>query len=231
MLIYGTVEVIAIYAPRPHFDDVPPGQPFTDPIHHLAARGLILGYGNGRFGPNDIVNRAQMAALIARAIPLGPDTAPTLLVPPACVVAGTWDCENWGNDFQDRGGLDPNLWRNVGTLQHYGVASGYDGINFGPNDDVTHAQTISFITRMMIKKGYWTSQPGAPQLFPGVPAGHDVDVRTYEYYTGDLLSTSNPWSATQWNAAATRGWFARALWAALLSNWGNDAPGKAGYVP
>ncbi|MFN8516444.1 MAG: S-layer homology domain-containing protein [Thermomicrobiales bacterium] len=229
MLIRESVEVIAIYAPRPHFDDVPPGQLYTEAVHNLAARGLILGYGNGRFGPDDIVNRAQMAALIARATPAGPGTPPSS-VAPNCV-ADSWDCEDWGNDFVDRGGLVASLWRNIGTLQHYGVASGYDGVHFGPNNDVTYAQTISFITRTMVKKGYWVNRPDAPQIFPGVPAAHDLDIRTFEYYTGNTPSGPGPWSAAQWNSGATRGWFARALWAALLGYWGNDAPGMGGYVP
>lgn len=37
------------------------------------------------------------------------------------------DGEDWGNQFSDRGGLIEGLWRNVGTLQHYRVAFGYDG--------------------------------------------------------------------------------------------------------
>lgn len=43
------------------------------------------------------MQRVQMAALIARATAAGPGTPPTTLVPPACLVAGTWDCENWSN--------------------------------------------------------------------------------------------------------------------------------------
>ena len=45
------------------------------------------------------------------------------LAPPACLAAGTWDCEDWGNNFTDQSGVTPNLWRNVGTLQHYSVSA------------------------------------------------------------------------------------------------------------
>src|SRR5689334_24481640 len=57
------------------------------------------GYGNGNFGPDDTTLRAQMAALIARAM--------------------GWDGEDHGNPFSDDGGINPSLWRNVGTLAHY----------------------------------------------------------------------------------------------------------------
>jgi hypothetical protein len=200
-------------------------------VRELATRGTILGYTNGNFGPNDGVQRAQMAALIARATNAGPGT-PTngTLSPPACIKPGTWDCEDWGNTFTDRGGLDANLWRNAGTLQHYGVALGYTAADctakgkaapcFGPTDPVTQAQTITFITRMMIKKGYWLAQSDTAHPYTGVPAPHAGDIATFHYYTGGIPDA--PTTAANWNAQAKRGWFAQALWAALDAYWGTD---------
>src|SRR5262245_48584617 len=150
----------AMFAPAPAFSDVPIGQPYTYPVVQLAARGTIRGYGDGRFGPDDTTLRAQMAALIARAMPSTVDNA-------TCVHL-TWDCESWTAPFQDQSGIDPILWRNVGTLAHYGVAKGYDPAHFGPNDPVTHAQTISYITRAMVAKGYWQQRPTNPNLFGGI---------------------------------------------------------------
>jgi hypothetical protein len=219
--------VRATFAPTVRFTDVAAERDDHAAIIALAARGTIRGYGNGNFGPDDRVTRAQMAALIARATPNGPGTPPMMLTPPACLVVGSWDCEDWGTNFSDRGGVDPNLWRNAGALQHYGVALGY-GANvcaakgvaapcFGPNDEVTYAQTISFITRAMIAKGYWAAQPNAPLPYGGVPAAHQPDVRTFRFYTGGI-----PAPPTNWDDPATRGWFARALWAALDSYWSTD---------
>ena len=244
MTVGASVEVIARYAPRPSFSDVPGGQSYTEAVHNLAARGLVLGYGGGRFGPSDKVNRGQMAALIARATPQGPGTPPTTLTPPNCLVAASWDCEVWATDFTDQNGLDPNLWRDVAALRHYGVALGYTQADcatkgkaypcYGPNDQVTYAQTISFITRTMVKKGYWQNQPGGAPPYSGVPTAHADDVRTYHYYTqgfGGVATGPGPWSEARWNDGATRGWFAQALSVALLSYWGSDAPGFGGYVP
>jgi agarase len=191
----------AIHAAAPPigvFPDVPGGTPEAAAIAELTARGIIKGYSNGRFGPGDTTLRAQMAALICRAM--------------------GWDSEDWGNDFRDRGGLDATLWRNAGTLARYGVARGYDGVNFGPNDKVTYAQTISFITRAMVTRGYWRQQPGAPLPHAGVPDGHAPDVRTYAFYTGALGGVPAP--PANWSAPATRGWFSQALWRALTSYYG-----------
>ncbi len=229
----GGHAVQATFAATPVLPDVSGTRDDYAAIAALAARGTIRGYQNGNFGPSDRVSRAQMAALIARATPAGPHIPPTTLQTPACLVVGSWDCEDWGNDFVDRDGLDANLWRNVGTLQHYLVAGGYDGVHFGPNDPVTHAQTIAFIARMMVTKGYWEWQPNAPLPYAGVPAGHDRDLRTFLFYTG---GTPDLPAAKVWNDGATRGWFAQALWAALDAYWGvdgqlPDGDDAGGFVP
>ncbi len=140
-------------------------RPFTDTddrlVRELVARGMIKGYGDGRFGPKDLITRAQMAALIARAM--------------------GWDQEAHGNPFSDEEGTDPDLWRNVGTLAHYGVVMGYGDGRFGPNDRVTQAQMFSFITRAMMVKEIWTAQPYIS--VPTIPEDHAQDINTYLYYT------------------------------------------------
>jgi hypothetical protein len=217
--------VVGTFAPTKTFGDVPSNHQAANAITQLATRGYIRGYNATQYGPNDGVQRAQMAALIARAMPHGPGTPPTMLTPPACLVAGSWDCEDWGNTFTDRQGLDANLWRNAGTLQHYNVARGYAAGDcaakgkafpcYGPTDPVTHAETITFITRAMVAKGYWTLQPATPQ--PGVPTVFAAEFATYIHYTGGL-----PAAPANWNGQASRGWFAMALWQALNSYWGVD---------
>jgi hypothetical protein len=81
---------------------------------------------------------------------------------------------------------------------------------------VTYAQTISFITRAMQATGLWADQPGAPLPYQGVPAAHAADVATYHHYVGGV-----PAATAAWDDPATRGWFARALWAAINSHSGS----------
>ena len=158
----------------------------------------------GRVGPADVAVRAQMAALICRAM--------------------GWEGENWGNPFIDQGYVDANLWRNVGTIAHYGVAFGYGDMTFQPTGAVLYAQTISFISRAMVTKGYWQQQPENPNLYTNVPAssGHRADISTFVYYAGALpdYPTSGPFPV--WNQPATRDWFSRALYQALDSYFGVD---------
>ena len=48
------------------FTDVPDGQWFTDGVEWAASHGIVLGYGDGRYGPNDNVTREQLAAILFR---------------------------------------------------------------------------------------------------------------------------------------------------------------------
>ncbi len=180
------------------FCDVSPADPWYEAVTQLSARGIIRGYANGCFGPNDTTLRAQMAAMIARAM--------------------GWDAEDHGNPFPDQGPVDADLWRNVGTLAYYGVARGYQDGKYRPTNPVLHVQVVSFITRAMVAKGYW--QPVTaddPSLYPNitVASGHRWDVLTY-YKNAGAIPGADPaanWAA--WASPATRGWFALAEWEAL----------------
>ncbi|MFN8541320.1 MAG: S-layer homology domain-containing protein [Thermomicrobiales bacterium] len=177
--------------------------PYQAAIRQLATRGVIKGYGDGRFGPNDPTLRAQMAALIARAM--------------------GWDLEDYGNNFIDRQMVNDALWRNVGTLGHYQVAFGYDGSHFGPNDAVLRAQVISFITRGMVALGYWQFQQPNFDLYPNIPhdSGHQRDLATYVHYVGAVPETTLGHDWVTWTGKASRAWFAQALW--QLVQWRENA--------
>lgn len=48
----------------PSFTDVPADQYYASPVAWAAANGVVSGYGNNRFGPNDPVTREQMAVIL-----------------------------------------------------------------------------------------------------------------------------------------------------------------------
>lgn len=193
----------------PSYPDVSASTPYQDAIAQLAARGTIRGYANGTFGPNDPTLRAQMAALIARGM--------------------VWEGESHTNPFKDQSGVDPNLWRNVGTLAFRGVARGYTDTAtcaavhvappcYRPTDNVLYAQAIAFIARAMIAQGAWQQQADDGVSYPNVPvsSGHRADLSTYVHYIGAVPGTSTttqPWSV--WDQPSRRGWFAQALWLAI----------------
>lgn len=48
------------------FGDVPAGTWYTDAVNWAAANGIVNGYGDGKFGPDDTITREQMAAILYR---------------------------------------------------------------------------------------------------------------------------------------------------------------------
>lgn len=48
------------------FDDVPGDQWYSDAVSWAAANGIVDGYGDGRFGPDDPITREQMAVILFR---------------------------------------------------------------------------------------------------------------------------------------------------------------------
>lgn len=146
----GNAAVVASFAAPPAYPDVPPGHPAYAATRQLGARGLVRGYADGRFGPDDRLLRAQIAALLVRAMGRGGERHP--------------------NPFTDGGGITPELWQAVATLAARNIARGYDADTCGPNDPVTQAQAISLTARTLVAEGHWQPQPDDPALYPAVPA-------------------------------------------------------------
>ena len=48
------------------FEDVPNGAWYTEAVRWAAAQGVVSGYGNGKFGPNDPITREQLAVMLWR---------------------------------------------------------------------------------------------------------------------------------------------------------------------
>jgi len=208
--------VTARFVAAPTFADLTDASPAARlAVAQLAARGIAQGCDPeaGHFCPTDDALRAQMAALIVRAMGWGGESAPT--------------------PFSDRGGVDDELWADIGILARHDVARGYGDGTFDTLGPVLNAQALSFVTRAMVAKGYWQEQPDDPTLYPAVPAssGHRQDLATYVHYAGPVRGTVPTSDFAAWDQPASRAWFAYVLWRALASNLGNDQPGSSGYVP
>lgn len=207
--------VVARFVVAPAFADLAAASPAARlAVAQLAARGIARGDGDGTFGPTDPALRAQMAAFLVRAM--------------------GWTGESAPNPFSDRGGVDDELWADIGILAGRSVARGYGDGTFDTLGPVLNAQAISFVARAMVAAGRWQPQPDDPAHYSAVPisSGHRQDLATYVRYAGPVRGTVTATdSFDSWDQPATRAWFAFVLWRALASDGGTDQPGSAGYVP
>lgn len=203
------------------FADVDANNPACSAIAFLTTSHIITGYDTNpkTFGPNDAVQRAQMAAFLMRGLRWqGEATSP--------------------RTFTDFGALVGELQTASLTLGNkcdsasQCVARGYEpaactarGLTppcFGPNDSVTYAQVISFIARAFPfdRDFAWLPQPTGPLPYTGVPSVHQTDARTYTFYAGAIPDA--PTSEAAWSQPAPRAWVARVLYQPV-----NHSPGPS----
>ncbi|MEA5619193.1 S-layer homology domain-containing protein [Cronbergia sp. UHCC 0137] len=90
-------------------------------IQELSRRGIIAGFPNGGFRPEEPVTRAQFAAMITKAFPKSGQKTPI--------------------NFND---VASNYWANAAIQQSYitGFLSGYPGNQFKPNENIPRQQVL-----------------------------------------------------------------------------------------
>ena len=116
------------------FTDVVSGQYYTDAVAWANANGIVTGYGNGKFGPNDVVTREQLAAILYRYAVYGGMTAVTLE-------------ENLGS-FADTAQLSAYAIQAMNWAVGQGLING-SGSNLVPKAQATRAQVAAIIHRYL----------------------------------------------------------------------------------
>lgn len=115
--------------PGDNFDDVDPGSVHKENINAIADQGITLGCNaeGTLFCPNTVLNRAQMASFLARALGLDPIA---------------------NGPFTDLDGA-PTHAGNINAIANEGITLGCDGTGtvYCPYNTVTRGQMGSFITR------------------------------------------------------------------------------------
>ena len=117
----------------PNFTDVLEGAYYYEAVMWAASVGIVGGYGDGRFGPNDNITREQAATIIynyAVFAGFGPQ--------------GTWAIRL---DFGDV--ADISDWAIEGTMYCYlkGIISGKPGNLFDPKTGATRAEVAAMLMR------------------------------------------------------------------------------------
>jgi hypothetical protein len=129
---FGEIEALNAKA----FDDCDYSNYYGRYVDWAAKEGIIKGYGNGKFGPEDQITREQMAAILYRfADFLGvlPNDADTVL------------------NYPDAGGI--SSWAVSAALycQNAGIITGRDGGRFAPQVMATRAEVSVILERFIVK--------------------------------------------------------------------------------
>jgi hypothetical protein len=141
------------------FSDVPVGSTFYPYIHCLACRGIVSGYADGTFQPNNPVTRGQLSKIVSNS-------------------AGYSETHTEVT-FQDVP-VDSTFYQYIERLATRGFISGYPcgGDNepcvppdnlpyFRPNNDVTRGQT----SKIVASAAGLPAPPSGQQSFEDVPEG------------------------------------------------------------
>ena len=117
------------------FSDVVKDSWYEKAVNWAAANGIVYGYDDGRFGPNDMVTRQQMAAILWRyAQYKGLDVAANGAVLP---------------DFPDRNEIATWAGEAVSWAYSRGVMTGKTGGKLDPNGNATRAEAAVMLYRFL----------------------------------------------------------------------------------
>ena len=120
------------------FSDVPAAAYYATAAAWANERGIVTGYSDGRFGPDDPITRAQLATILWRA-----DGSPAVSSQTA---------------FADQGSIPSYAVSAVAWTRNEGIINGRDGNLFDPDGSATRAQTAAILYRYLTRDG----QNGAP---------------------------------------------------------------------
>ena len=115
------------------FSDVDPSSVMGKAISDLAMLGIVTGYPDGTFAPNDNITRAEFATICVRLANLADGIGTD-------AVTGFPDLDNddtygWARPY-------------ILMAKNTGMINGYTDGNFGPGDLVTYEQVIAVLMRM-----------------------------------------------------------------------------------
>lgn len=114
-----------------NYSDVESGMWYTNYIGFLTSTGVLQGFGDefNSFKPNNYITRAEMCAVISRAMNYTVSTEAT--------------------SFADVATAAPWAVYYVDTLHKAGVINGYSSTEFGADKNITRAETVTMINRLL----------------------------------------------------------------------------------
>lgn len=116
------------------FEDVAAEKYYTEAIRWATSEGIVGGYGNGKFGPDDPITRQQLATMLWRyAQHIGQDVS----------VGEDTNILSYEDAFDISEYAIPAMQWACGA----GIMGGYGNGKLGPNDGATRAQAAAMLMR------------------------------------------------------------------------------------
>ena len=122
------------------FSDVTPTDWFVDAVGTAQRYGLIQGYEDGNFRPQDKVTREQAMSILARAMTLTGLAAKSSLSNGPSV-----------NDFADAGTISDWAKNAIAECMQSGLISGRNGKQLAPKASITRAEVAMMVQRLLEK--------------------------------------------------------------------------------
>jgi len=141
------------------------GTTFETYIQNIYDDGVISGYSDGTYRPNEPVTRAQLAKFVVNAFTLGNDVS--------------------GVSFPD---LDESssLTSYIKVLKKKGIINGYSDGTYRPNEPVSRGAATKFIVKAMQSIGY---EIGLQSTMDNIPFSDVKEDDTFAQYIGDLSNS------------------------------------------
>lgn len=156
------------------FLDVPKNNPYYQDIQNAAASGIITGYEDGTFKPNDPITRQHMAVMLERGMK-------HLNIPTST---------GEGLKFKDNDQIYEEYYSAIATGVENGIIKGStmpDGVYFYPTKNTPISQASTFIIRMMEVAGNSEAINFGPYELKEIKNGQLVSVGKTSYDYDDVL--------------------------------------------
>lgn len=139
------VALLTCTASAMSFPDVDSNSYYLPAITYVSKMGVMVGDAEGKFNPDQIVSRAEMATIV-------------------CRVLKQTDNLSKSSAFND---VPATHWANsyIGKASELGIVNGYGAGKFGPSDSVTYEQAVTMIVRAIGEESKANSYGGYPDGF------------------------------------------------------------------
>jgi hypothetical protein len=168
----------------PPFSDIS-GNPDAAAITMLASQGVVEGYGNGTYLPEQTITRAEFTAIVVRL--LGPRAQSA-----AAALADTTPA------FSDYASIPTWAWGDVNYAQGQGLVDGYPDHTFRPNDPVTSVEAAAILIRAI---GDTAAVPSGTWPADYTLAAYDLDVAQGVTFVANLPASRGDVAQMASNAA------------------------------